>query len=236
MSRSRSPSAAPSARITVPAGWQRPLQPHPHRHPRTRGGRPRRRRADPITLNADVPVDVPFVADFGDLTLQGFTIPGFNVTTTNWTTLRNQATSAPLGNVYLDFNVPGTVLPVGDITLDPITVGLPTLSGTIGGPGFGFGLNLDGGFGPFTIDVPIGVSTDPLGINVDQVLVSQIPIFANVAVPVDVPVSLSATPITISPITVPQITIGTARWVTPCRAWCSRERSRATRRRRKPAS
>ena len=164
----------------------------------------------PIKLNADVPVDIPFIADFGDLTLQGFKIPGFNVTTSNWQTVRNQPTSAPLGNVFLDFNVPGTTLPVGDIALDPITVGLPTLSGNIGGPGAGFGLNLDGGLGPFTIGVPIGLTTDPLGINVDQVQISQIPIFANVAVPVDVPVSLSATPLTISPITIPQITIGTA--------------------------
>lgn len=164
----------------------------------------------PIKLNADVPVDVPFVADFGDLTLQGFTIKGFNVTTSNWQTVRNQATSAPLGNVYLDFNVPGTTLPVSDITLDPVTVGLPTLSGNIGGPGKGIGLNLDAGLGAFTIDVPVGLTTDPIGINVDQVKVSQIPVFANVAVPVDLPVSLNATPITISPITIPQITIGTA--------------------------
>jgi PPE-repeat protein len=163
----------------------------------------------PIKLNADVPVDIPFFADFADLTLQGFTIPGFNITTSNWQTVRNQPTSAPLGNVFLDFNVPGTVLPVGDINVDPITIGLPTLSGNIGGPGAGFGLNLDAGLGPFTIDVPIGLTTDPLGINLDQVLVSQIPIFANVAVPVDLPVSLSATPITISPITIPQVTIGT---------------------------
>jgi PPE-repeat protein len=164
----------------------------------------------PIKLNADIPVDIPFVADFADLTLQGFKIPGFNVTTTNWQTVRNQPTSAPLGNVFLDFNVPGTVLPVGEINVDPITIGLPTLSGNIGGPGAGFGLNLDGGLGPFSIDVPVGLSTNPLGINVDQVQISQIPIFANVAVPVDLPVSLSATPLTISPITIPQITIGTA--------------------------
>ncbi len=164
----------------------------------------------PIKLNADVPVDVPFVADFGDLTLQGVKIPGFNVTTSNWQTVRNQPTSAPLGNVFLDFNVIGTTLPVSEITLDPITVGLPTLSGNIGGPGAGFGLNLNAGLGAFTIDAPIGVDLATQSINVDKVFVSQIPLFANLGVPVDLPVSLNATPITISPISIPQITIGTA--------------------------
>jgi PPE-repeat protein len=164
----------------------------------------------PITLNGDIPVDVPFAANFGDLTLQGFTVPGFNVNTSNWQTVRNQATSAPLGNVYLDFNVPSTTLPVGAITLDPVTIGLPSLSGNIGGPGAGIGLNLDAGLGPFTIDAPIGVTLLPTpSISVDQVLFSQIPLFANLDVPVGLPVSLSATPLTISPITVPQITIGT---------------------------
>jgi len=164
----------------------------------------------PITLNADVPVDVPFVADFADLTLQGFTIPGFNVATSNWQTVRNQATPAPLGNVFLDFNVPSTTLPVDDITLDPVTIGLPTLSGNIGGPGAGLGLNFDGGVGPFAIDAPIGVTLLPTpSISLDQVLISQIPFFANLGATADVPVSLSATPLTISQITVPQITIGT---------------------------
>ena len=165
----------------------------------------------PITLNADIPVDVPFAADFGDLTLQGVTIPGFDVTTSNWQTLRNEPVPSLLGSFYLDFNAPGTVLPVGDITLDPVTIGLPTLTGNIGGPGAGLGLNLDAGIGPFTINAPVGVKLLPKpSINVDQVLVSQIPLFANLGATADVPVSLSATPLTVSEITIPQIAIGTA--------------------------
>jgi len=165
----------------------------------------------PITLNGDIPVDVPFAANFGDLTLQGVTIPGFNVNTSNWQIVRNQATSAPLGNVYLDFNVPSTTLPIGDITLDPITVKLPSLSGSIGGPTAGFGLNLDAGIGAFTIDAPIGVTVLPSpSINLDQVLISQIPLGANLGFTADVPVSLDATPLTISPISLSQVTIGTA--------------------------
>lgn len=164
----------------------------------------------PITLNADIPVDVPVVADFGDLTLQGFTIPGFNITTTNWTTVRNRPTPSLLGNIFLDFNVPGTTLPVGAITVAPVTIELPTLTGNIGGPGAGVGLNLDGGIGPFTINAPIGVTLFPTpSITVEEVLVSEIPFFANLAVPVDVPVSISATPLRISQITIPQLTIGT---------------------------
>ena len=164
----------------------------------------------PIKLNANVPVDIPFFADLADLTLNGVTIPGFNITTTNWQSVQNEKTPAPVGNVFVDFNVPSTTLPVSAITLDPITVGLPNLSGNIGGPGAGFGLNIDGGLGAFTIDVPVGLTTNPLGINVDQVKISQIPVFANVAVPVNLPVSLNATPLTISGINIPQVTIGTA--------------------------
>jgi PPE-repeat protein len=165
----------------------------------------------PITLNADVPVDVPFNADFGAVTLQGFTIPGFNIATSNWTNLRNEPVNVPVGSAYLDFNVPSTDLPVSDISLDSVTVQLPSLSGRIGGPGAGIGLNLDAGVGPFTVGVPIGVSMDSgtPSISVDQVLVSQIPFTADVAVPVDLPVSLSATPLTISQIVLPQITLGT---------------------------
>ncbi len=164
----------------------------------------------PITLNGDIPVDVPFSADFADLTLNGFTIPGFNVTTTNWQTIRNERVTVPVGNSFLDFNVPSTTLPVGAITLDPVTIGLPTLSGNIGGPGKGIGLNLDAGLGAFSIDAPIGLDLATQSINLDRVLVSQIPFFADFGLGADVPVSLSATPIQISKITVPQITIGAA--------------------------
>jgi len=79
----------------------------------------------PIKLNADVPVDIPFFADLGDLTLQGLTIPGFNVATSNWQVTRNLQTSTATTDVFLNFEVPGTILPVGDITLNPVTVELP---------------------------------------------------------------------------------------------------------------
>jgi len=166
----------------------------------------------PIKLNGDIPVDIPVTADFGDLTLGGVTIPGFNIETSNWQTLRNSKVPSSVGDYNLDFNVPSTntTLPVSDIKLDPITVDLPTLSGTIGGPGAGIGLNLDGGLGNFTIDVPVGLTTDPLGINVDKAMVSPIPLFANLGVGVDIPVSLNATPIRTSAITINPFVVGTA--------------------------
>jgi hypothetical protein len=165
----------------------------------------------PIKLNGDIPVDIPVNADFGDLTIGGLTIPGFNIATSNWQTLRNAKVPSTVGDYNLDFNVPSTntTLPVSDITIDPITVDLPTLSGTIGGPGSGIGLNLDAGLGNFTIDVPVGLNTDPLGINLDKVQVSQIPLFANLGVGVNIPVSFDATPIRTSPITINQFVVGT---------------------------
>ena len=164
----------------------------------------------PIKLNADIPVDVPFVADFGDLTLQGLTIPGFNIATSNWQVSHNLQTTSATGAVWVNFEVPGGTLPVSDISLDPVTIGLPTLTGRIGGPGAGIGLNLDAGVGPFAIDAPIGVALLPTpSISLDKVLVSQIPFFANLGLAVDIPVSLDASPITISQITIPQITVGT---------------------------
>ena len=163
----------------------------------------------PIKLNADIPVDVPFVADFGDLTLQGLTIPGFNVATSNWQVTHNLQTSTATTDVFVNFEVPGTTLPVGDITLNPVTVELPTLTGSIGGPGAGIGLNLDGGFGPFTIKAPIGVTLTPTpGVTIDKVSVSQIPFFANLGLAVDLPVSLNASPLRISQISIPQFSIG----------------------------
>jgi PPE-repeat protein len=163
----------------------------------------------PIKLNADVPVDIPFVADFGDLTLQGLTIPGFDFATSNWQVSHNLETTSAAGKVFVNFEVPNTNLPVSDITLDPVTFGLPTLSGRIGGPGAGIGLGLDGGLGPFTINVPIGVDLETPSISVDKAFISQIPLFANLGLGVDLPVSLDASPITISQITIPKVTIGT---------------------------
>ncbi len=165
----------------------------------------------PIKLNGDIPVNVPVKADFGDLTIGGVTIPGFNITTANWQTVRNSPVPSTVGNYYLDFNVPSTntTLPVSDIKLDPITVDLPTLTGAIGGPGAGIGLNLDAGLGNFTIDVPVGLNTDPLGINLDKVQVSKIPLTAILGVGVNIPVNLDATPIRTSPITINPFTAGT---------------------------
>jgi hypothetical protein len=164
----------------------------------------------PIKLNGDIPVDVPFSADLADLTLNGFTIPGFNVTTSNWQVTRNLPTSSLTKTVYLNFEVPGTTLPVSDINVAPVTIALPNLTGRIGGPGAGIGLNLDAGLGPFTIDAPIGVELLPTpAISLDKVLISQIPFFANLGVTADIPVDVGASPLQISPITIPQITIGT---------------------------
>lgn len=164
----------------------------------------------PVKLNADVPVDIPFFADLGDLTLQGVTIPGFNIATSNWQVTRNLQTSTLTGPVFVNFEVPGTTLPVSDITLNPVTVELPNLSGRIGGPGAGIGLNLDGGVGPFTISAPIGVALNPTpSITVDQVNVSEIPFFANLGLGVDIPVTLNASPLKISQISIQQVTIGT---------------------------
>ncbi|GJF14958.1 hypothetical protein NGTWS1702_17610 [Mycolicibacterium cyprinidarum] len=279
----------------------------------------------PLTLNADIGVNVPITAGLGSLTLEGFTIPGFNVTTSNWTPVHNEPVASPLGTFYLDFEVPSGTLPISNITLEPVTIQLPQLSGVIGGPDTSIGLNLDAGIGPFTITVPItggpgllnsttnpssgvfntgagggsgllnsgtgvsglwnqaeqqlpgwsqlsglfnqgsqtsglanlgsatsglfgtstlepavpadlsgiantgtdlsGVFQDPLSISdyldriesrldtpipfgIDKILVSSIPFYANVDLPVDIPVSLSATPIQISQIVIPQIGIG----------------------------
>ena len=164
----------------------------------------------PIKLNADVPVDIPFGVSFGALTLQGLTIPGFNVATSNWQNSHNLQTTSITGALYVNFEVPGTTLPVSDITLNPVTVQLPALTGRIGGPGAGVGLNFDGGLGPFTINAPIGVTVNPTpSITLDKVYVSQIPFFANLGLDVNLPVSLNATPLSISQINIPQISIGT---------------------------
>jgi hypothetical protein len=164
----------------------------------------------PIKLSADVPVDIPFFANLGDLTLQGVTIPGFNIATSNWQVTHNLGPipTATTG-VFLNFEVPGTTLPVGPVTLNPVTIELPNLSGRIGGPGAGIGLNFDGGLGPFTISAPIGVALKPTpSITVDRVNVSQIPFFGNLGLAVDLPVSLNASPLRISQISIPQFSIG----------------------------
>lgn len=164
----------------------------------------------PFRLNADVPVDIPFGLSFGDLTLQGVTIPGFNVATSNWQVSHNLQTTSVTGPLFVNFEVPGTTLPVSDITLNPVTVQLPALTGNIGGPGGGVALNLDGGVGPFTIDAPIGVTVNPSpSINLDKVFISQIPFFANLGIDVNLPVTLNATPLNVSQINIPQISIGT---------------------------
>jgi len=164
----------------------------------------------PIKLNGDIPVDIPITAAFGDLTLQGFTIPGFNIASTNWQTVRNQTVPSLLGNFYLDFNAAGTNLPVSDLTVAPATIGLPDLTGRIGGPGKAIGLNLDAGLGAFTIDAPIGVELLPNpAINLDKVFVSAIPLFADLSAAVDIPVDLTATPVQIPQITIAPVKIGT---------------------------
>ncbi|MFN8071804.1 MAG: hypothetical protein U0R66_08370 [Mycobacterium sp.] len=164
----------------------------------------------PVKLNVDVPVDVPFGLKFGDLTLQGLTIPGFNVATSNWQNSHNLQTTSITGPLYVNFEVPGTTLPVSDIALNPVTVQLPALTGRIGGPGAGVSLNLDGAVGPFSINAPIGVTLNPTpGISIDKVYVSKIPFQANLGVDVNLPVTLNATPLSISQINLSQIAIGT---------------------------
>jgi len=163
----------------------------------------------PLTLDAKIGVDIPITADLGDLTLQGFTIPGFPINVTNWTQVHNEAVSAktPLGDiltVYLDVAVPDGVLPLSDITLEPVTVQLPQLSALIGGPDASIGLNLNAGAGPFTITVPISTTSPYL----DDISVSKVPLDATLNVPVDVPLSLKATPIKISQIEILKINLG----------------------------
>ncbi|MGE3655754.1 MAG: pentapeptide repeat-containing protein, partial [Mycolicibacterium sp.] len=279
----------------------------------------------PITLDGDIPVNIPITAGLGDLTLQSFTIPGFDITTTDWEPVHNEPVSTPLGTFYLDFEVPSGTLPISDITLDSVTVQLPQLSGVLGGSDTSIPLSLDAGIGPITITVPItggpgllnattnpssgafntggghgsgllnsgtGVSglwnlaaqqqpgwsqlsglfnegsltsglgnlgsgtsgllgtstldvaspadlsgiantgTDlsgflndslslddyldriesrldtPIPFSLDEILVSSIPFFADIDLPIDIPLSISATPIRISEIVVPQIGVG----------------------------
>ncbi len=167
----------------------------------------------PIKLNADVPVDIPVTVDVGALLLREFTIPGFDVTTSGWDTLHNVPVSSPLGDWYLDFGVPGTTLPVSDITVNSALIGLPTVDARIGGPGAGVGLNLDAGLGPFTVSAPIGLALTPTPtITIDTVNVNQIPLTGNLTVPVDLPINvIGAFPwIDIPSLAVRQFTVGAA--------------------------
>lgn len=71
------------------------------------------------------------------------------------------------------------------------------------------GLILDGGLGTFGIGVPIDLVTDPsLGIKLDKVNVTAIPLYANLGVSTDLPVSLGATPIHISGLSIDPVQVG----------------------------
>ena len=252
----------------------------------------------PLSLHADIPLDIPITAAFADIRLESFTIPGFPITTTNWQTVTNEPVTlpAPLGAVFFDFKVPSGLLPVSDITLQTVTVGLPDLAGVIGGPDGRIGLDVDAAIGATTIslqtaatgtpalsrqvvqhgagdrgasglfntgsqmsgfaNVGTGISGwlntgaddpalpawlsglanvgsdasgwlhDPLGIGdyigrvldrftpapapqpLDTIVIAETPFELSVDVPVNVPLSLRATPIQISQIAVPAVSVG----------------------------
>jgi hypothetical protein len=89
----------------------------------------------PIRLTADIPVNIPVAADLGALGVDAFTIGGFPITTTNWTTIYNQVFNAQVntgkGLVAIkelwDFTVLNGVIPVSAISIPVVTVDLPTI-------------------------------------------------------------------------------------------------------------
>jgi len=118
----------------------------------------------PILLNlgARIPLNVPITADLGSVGTLGATIPGFSITTTNWTTIVNQVFNATVDGVNLrevfDFTVLNGVLPVSAVTIPAVTVDLPAVTGAIGGGETSIPFNFSAETAPFRI-IPLLVGT-----------------------------------------------------------------------------
>ncbi len=115
----------------------------------------------PIRLTADIPVNIPVAADLGALGVDAFTIGGFPITTTNWTTIYNQVFNAQVntgkGLVAIkelwDFTVLNGVIPVSAISIPVVTVDLPVVTGTVGDDRTSIPVTFEAGIGSFRISL-----------------------------------------------------------------------------------
>ncbi|HPZ94064.1 MAG TPA: beta-propeller fold lactonase family protein, partial [Mycobacterium sp.] len=174
----------------------------------------------PITVGAEIGVDIPFNADLGTLSLQGFSIPGFPISTSDWTTEVNLGFPADLpypsglslngcrdgsGNalctLLIDFGVFDSAIPVGAITVPTVSVDLPDLAGLIGGPGTSIPIDFAAGVGPFRVNLP---TAQQHGV----ITVSEIPIEYGLDIPVDIPIEATLSSAEIPQITIPAVNIG----------------------------
>jgi YVTN family beta-propeller protein len=175
----------------------------------------------PITVGADIGVNIPFNADLGTLSLQGFTIPGFPITTSDWTTDVNLGFPADLpypggglsldgcrdgsGNaqctLLIDFAVIDGIIPVGALTVPTVSLDLPDFAGGIGGAGTSIPINFAAGIGPFRVTLPTAQQPD-------VITVSEIGIDFDLDIPVDVPIDVTMTSAEISQITINAVNIG----------------------------
>ncbi len=155
----------------------------------------------PFAVNGDIPVDIPITAEFGDVILDGFTLPSGS----SWTP--NDAPSAfaiwmsdggPL-QAWSDDVGTNLIIPVRAVRIPTILLELPAVSALIGGPDTTIPITLSGGIGP--IQATLGFSGWPPVPN--QVTLAsldggEIPVTATMDVGVDVPLKVTATPVQIS--------------------------------------
>ena len=111
----------------------------------------------PMRLIADIPVNIPISADFGALGVEGFTVSGFPINTTGWTTIYNQTFPATVSGKPLkllaDLTVLNGVIPVSTITIPTVTVDLPVVTGTIGDTRTSIPITFGAGIGAFRISL-----------------------------------------------------------------------------------
>ncbi|MGA1213787.1 MAG: YncE family protein, partial [Solirubrobacterales bacterium] len=176
----------------------------------------------PITIGADIGLDIPFNADLGTLTLQGFSIPGFPITTSDWTTYVDTAFPADLPypksitdlfggcrdsqgaaicTLLIDFGVPNGTLPVTALTVPTVSVNLPDLAGSLGGPGTSIPIDLAALISPFRVGLPTAQRPQ-------TVTVSEVSVDLGLDIPIDIPIEATLTSTEIPQITIPAINIG----------------------------
>ncbi|MCW1957233.1 MAG: pentapeptide repeat-containing protein [Mycobacterium sp.] len=156
----------------------------------------------PFAVNGDIPVDIPITAEFGDVILDGFTLPSGS----SWTP--NDAPSAfaiwmsdggPL-QAWSDDVGTNLIIPVSAVRIPTILLELPAVGALIGGPDTTIPITLSGGIGP--IQATLGFSgwwsPVPNQVTLASLDGGEIPVTATLDVGVDVPLKVTATPVQIS--------------------------------------
>lgn len=151
--------------------------------------------AIPFSIDGAVGVDIPVTAFVGDVTFDGLALP-----TGSWTP---DSIASSFALWQTDWGWPGwapwsggvgsnVIIPVNAVTIPSVTVAMPTVTASIGGPTTVLPLSLDGTIGPITGSY--GFFT---GFTVGGAGGGEIPITATAGLPVDIPIRVAATPVVI---------------------------------------